>query len=279
MEYYTGEQAFRDPAIMDRIHKCGQEILDVFVGICEEHELKYYLAGGSLLGAVRHKGPIPWDDDIDVYMPRADFDAFKKLMLERPESETYHIQCLENEPTFAHFNVHFNKSGTLYKTEIAAEKKRRYMELWIDVFPLDECRGDMTTVWGRLIGKYLMSFKYELTIRAKLIRKAPSLRHRAAQLLFKPLSDDRLWRLTDRLMRRDNGKRCDHYANWTGRCPFPANIMPKSWFEPACKLLYNGKYYWAPGEWDKVLTQRYGDYMQLPPEDQRITGFPIEIGL
>ena len=134
MEYFTGEQAAHDRQIMDRIHECGQEILDAFVEICTEHNLKYYLAGGSLLGAVRHKGPIPWDDDVDVYMPRADADAFKKLMLDRPDGEPYHIQCYENEPTFVHFNLHYNKRGTVYKTKVAIEKKRRYMELWLDVF-------------------------------------------------------------------------------------------------------------------------------------------------
>lgn len=278
MEYFTGEQAVRDPEIMDRIHECSQEILDVFVGICGEHKLKYYLAGGTLLGAVRHKGPIPWDDDIDVYMPRTDFDIFKKLMLERPEGETYHIQCYENEPTFVHFNIHFNKSGTLYKTKVAMEKKRRYMELWIDVFPLDECDG-MITIGQWLIGKYIMSFKRELEVRAKLTTKTPSFKHKVVQIMFKLMSDNQLWHFTDRLMRRNNGKQCDHYANWTGLCPFPANIMPKSWFEPACELQYNGKYYSAPREWDKVLTRRYGDYMQLPPEDKRIKCFPIEIGL
>lgn len=279
MEYFTGEQAAHDSEIMDRIHKCSQEILDVFVEICMEHNLKYYLAGGTLLGAVRHKGPIPWDDDIDVYMPRTDFDKFKKLMLERPEGETYHIQCFENESAFVHFNIHFNKSGTLFKTKVAIEKKRRYMELWIDVFPLDECRSKMSTIWGKLIGKYIMSFKSELKIRAKMTQKAPSFKHRVAQLLFKLMSNDQLWHFTDRLMRRDTGKPCDYYANWTGLCPFPANIMPKSWFEPACELLYSGKYYSAPREWDKVLSQRYGDYMQLPPEDKRTGHVPIEIGL
>ena len=84
--------------LMEQIHACGQEILDEFVSICEENNFKYYLYYGTLLGAVRHKGPIPWDDDVDVVMPREDYDAFKKLMLARPEGGLYHIQCYENDP-------------------------------------------------------------------------------------------------------------------------------------------------------------------------------------
>ena len=69
--------------VMRDIHKCTQEILDVFVKVCEENNLRYYLIYGTLLGAVRHKGPIPWDDDLDVCMPREDFEKFKRIMLER----------------------------------------------------------------------------------------------------------------------------------------------------------------------------------------------------
>lgn len=278
MKIYTGAEAMNTPEIMDKIHRCSQEILDAFVAICEQNGLRYYLAGGTLLGAVRHKGPIPWDDDIDVYMPRADMDAFKKLMLARPEGEPYHIQCYENEPTFAHHCLHFNKTGTVYRTGAAIESKRRYMELWIDIFPLDDCRG-AATMWDRLIGRYIISFKLELEVRAGLTKRPPSARHRIAQAPFKLVPDDRLWVLADRLMRRDNGRECGQYANWTGLCPFPDNIMPKSWFEPACKLLYNGKYYAAPRDWDKVLTQRYGDYMRLPPENERVGHLPVEIGI
>lgn len=212
MELYSGAEAIHSPEIMDRIHRCSQEILDAFVEICEENNLTYYLAAGTLLGAVRHKGPIPWDDDADVYMPRADADRFKRLMLERPEGEAYHIQCYENEPTFAHFNLHFNKRDTVYKTEVAMRKKRHYMEMWIDIFPLDDCRG-IKTDWDKLIGRYITSFKHELEVREKLTLNAPTLKHRAAQSIFKWMSNDRLWKLTDRLMRRDNDKECENYVS------------------------------------------------------------------
>lgn len=275
MEYYTGEEMVNSPEIMERVHECSQGILDEFVKICEENGLRYYLAAGTLLGAIRHKGPIPWDDDIDVYMPRTDADTFKKLMLERADNGAYHVHCYENEPTFAHFYFHFNKRGTLYKTKVTMEKKRRYMELWIDIFPLDDCRG-MRIGWDKLIERFILSFKDELEMRENLTRKKPSFKHKVAQMVFKLMSNDQIWSLTDWLMRKDNRKKCDYFVSWTGKYPFP---MPKSWFEPACKLLYNGKYYSAPCEWDKILRQRYGDYMLLPPEDKRIGHRPIEIGL
>ena len=103
------------PEILDKIHACGQEILDEFVRICEENHLKYYLIAGTLLGAVRHKGPIPWDDDVDVCMPREDFEKFKKIMLARPEGELYHIHCHENDPCYPQRICRVMKRGTVYK--------------------------------------------------------------------------------------------------------------------------------------------------------------------
>lgn len=261
--------------ILDQIHRCDQEILDAFVEICRENGFRYYLAGGTLLGAVRHKGPIPWDDDVDIYMPRADADAFKALMLSRPEGELYHIQCFENEPTFCHFNIHFNKRGTVYKTEVTLEQKRRYMELWIDIFPLDECRG-MDGIWKRLIGRFIIFLKNEIKYRGVGVGTMYPLKQ-LCRLFLMPFSDERLRSWMDRLMRKDRGRQCDYYANWTGLCPFPNNVMPKSWFEPACELPYMGKKYRAPGEWDRVLTARYGNYMQLPSESERRWHYPLEV--
>lgn len=74
--YLTKEQ-------LKKVQMIGQELLDEFVRVCEDNRLKYYLSCGTLLGAVRHKGFIPWDDDVDVEMPREDFEKFKKIMLER----------------------------------------------------------------------------------------------------------------------------------------------------------------------------------------------------
>ena len=97
---------------IEKIHACGQEVLDAFVQICEQNNLRYYIIAGTLLGAVRHKGPIPWDDDVDVCMPRKDFEKFKKIMLARPEGELYHIHCRENDSNYPQIMVHLMKKGT-----------------------------------------------------------------------------------------------------------------------------------------------------------------------
>lgn len=260
--------------IMKQIHNCTQEILDYFVKLCQENKLKYYLAGGTLLGAVRHKGPIPWDDDIDIYMPRDDMEKLKKILLENKE-EKYHIHYFENEPTFKHFHLQINKTGTVYKTESSIEVKRKYSEIWIDIFPLDDSPR-INSIKDKIFGNFIIFLKdgWENKIE-KMHNK--SLKRKIAYIFFLFLPDRFIKYYGEKCMCKNNGKGYDYYANWTGKCPFPNNIMPKNWFEPAVELAYSGKYYKAPYQWDKVLTMRYGNYMELPPENERMGHRPIEV--
>ena len=137
MERDTKNNISITPEIMDKIHKNGQEILDAVVRVCEENGLRYYLCYGTLIGAVRHHGPIPWDDDIDIVMPREDADTLKRIMLARPDGELYHIHCYENDPHYPYFTPRMNKRGTIYSLENVSDVDMRYTELWVDIFPLD----------------------------------------------------------------------------------------------------------------------------------------------
>ena len=82
MKTQQAQTASLTPEMLEAAHRTGEELLDVFVRICGDNDLRYYLAYGTLLGAARHKGPIPWDDDVDVVMPRRDYERFKSIMLD-----------------------------------------------------------------------------------------------------------------------------------------------------------------------------------------------------
>ncbi len=106
------------------------------VEICNEHGLKYYLIGGTLLGAVRHKGFIPWDDDIDIVMPRQDYEQFRAIV-EREHGDQYHLQTPQNEPGYPEDVYKFRKKGTVYESLRARRFKIKCTGIWVDIFPLD----------------------------------------------------------------------------------------------------------------------------------------------
>ena len=112
-----------------------KKILDYFVKFCEENNLTYYLAYGTLIGAVRHKGFIPWDDDIDVHMPADDYIKFLKLFKEKNKNDDYFLQTIETEK---YYHATFAKIRKNHSCMV--EKEWSYMKIHkginIDIFPL-----------------------------------------------------------------------------------------------------------------------------------------------
>lgn len=269
------DSQFSDEA-MRKLHQCMQEILDVFVGICEENNLRYYLIYGTLLGAIRHKGPIPWDDDVDVCMPREDYEKFKKIMLERPEGETFHIHCFENDPNYVLLLLKLLKAGTVYKVEGHVKLGMKFNEIWIDVFPLDDSPG-YSFLRAKLMGMIIKWMKIFTRTRALKTTEDIKFKRKLAWIALKPIPPGFMYKITERLAKTGNQKGYDYFVSWGDKYTPDRQIMPKAWFREPVKVLYSGKYYDAPCEWDKVLTHLYGDYMKLPPEKERIGHDPIEL--
>ena len=120
-----------------RLQLTEKEILDEIVRICEANQLSYYLIGGTLLGAVRHKGFIPWDDDLDIVMPRTDYDQFCKLCINGALREEYYLHSIETDPEYWLIFAKVRKNNTLFN-----EKNIACIEapkgIYVDIFPLDE---------------------------------------------------------------------------------------------------------------------------------------------
>ena len=251
------------PEIMDKIHQCGQEILDAFVQICKENNLRYYLIAGTLLGAVRHKGPIPWDDDIDVCMPRADMERFKEIMLARPEGETYHIHCFENDHNYAAFTIKLKKRGTVYESQGLIDRGLNHLELWLDIFPLDEAPGKISIKY-RILGARIALMKRLISNKTFVNTERQSMKCKLMHLFLNKFSIYRLRTHAEKLMDKYNNKQCSNYVSWASHYNFLKQTMPKNWYEPATKVMYNRKHYCAPCKWDKILTKLYGDYMKPP---------------
>lgn len=251
------EQAERDVYGLGDVHRLELEILLEFQRVCTAHGLSFYLTGGSLLGAARHHGFIPWDDDIDVAMPRADYERFAQLCAGQALSPGYCYQNARVTPGFPHFFAKLRKQGP-------------DADGYIDIFPLDKCpdRDGLailffkgvevvnTAVFTRLDQEFVCGYtKWYMRFLWRLLRRLPT---------------GVLFALRDGLRRlfglAASGKLI---CNVGGMYGFPGEVCRIEWFSQRAELEFEGHRFPVPCGWHEMLTNMYGDYMTLPPEAER----------
>lgn len=234
--------------------------------VCRENGLRYYLTGGSLLGAVRHHGFIPWDDDADVAMPRADFDRFAALCGRenalRPE---YYLQTVQTDSTYPHCFAKLRQGPARpYAAQAGSQ------EGFIDIFPLDLCpdgNGPAALYFAvlRLLNNAIL-YHTEENYQAGYKKRYMELLCRVVRHLPKSwLIGLRTWarRIFDRL---SSGRRV---CNVGGIYGFPGEVCDAAWFAEPAELIFEGHRFSVPAGWDAMLTNMFGDYMTPPPEEQR----------
>jgi len=246
------------------------EILNELAAICAKHQLKYYLTAGTLLGAVRHQGFVPWDDDIDVVMPRCDFDKLKKICRQELSKDYfYQDRCTDKNYPFYFAKLRKNN------TEVCEENLlnvQMHKGIYIDIFPLDKCPK------GKVLGK--LFFKViELFYCAIMARVNNSFvcgyKKKYMRFLFSILRClpkkilDILRELVRILFGTFSASGC--LCTVGGSHGYPRETYQLEWFAESVVLEFEGRQYPAPVGWHELLTNMYGDYMQ-PPDELEKTG-------
>lgn len=240
------------------------ELLRTFKELCEAHRLQYYLAGGTLLGAVRHQGFIPWDDDIDVSMPLDDYLKFLALSDKLPEH--VEAQSAENDPRYPFVFLKLCDTSHPFHTGCPNEPKGVY----IDVFPLIPSKklSRETRLRFEVINviSYVLQVKLDWT--AFIPYKLPQARF--GFWLLDHFSPERLKRLRRKQIARiyDPNSR-ETLCSPGGAYKADKEFFPAEWYTETVELTFEGEHFSAPIDWQAYLSRNYGDYMELPPPEER----------
>lgn len=261
---------------LEQLHKTEVEILDEIVRICEKHGLKYYLIGGTLLGAVRHNGFIPWDDDLDIVMPRFDYDKFRELCKSELD-EKYYLHDIDSDNKYWLIFAKIRKKNTIFDEKNICTIDDAPKGIYVDIFPLDNAPCENSRK-QRFLTRRIKALSTVIYIKRKLNVKF-SLKSRLFSLLYVPFSIKALTNRQLKLMTKYNSDdSCEYYINYGSNYNTVKQTILKSKYEPSSKVSFEGKTYNTLGDPHHFLARIYGDnYMELPPVEKRITHKPERV--
>lgn len=256
-----------------RVQEVQLELFKVFMDFCEKHNLRYFVAGGALIGVLRHKGYIPWDEDIDVSMPRKDYDKFVSLQDQFPKG--YGLTDYRNNP-----NWHFNFSQFIdEESEIIIHMNElpQKSNVWIDVFPEDGLPSNGFRRWLHM--KHILMYRYMIqaaNLKTQVKTTLPGrpwhekivLRFLHYVPLGKLINTNKTLEKMATSLRKYDYDDCEWVGSLLGRYR-DREIVPKSYWGHGQLLPFENLMVMCPEQADKLMTHIYGNYMQLPPENKR----------
>ena len=242
-----------------------QELLKMmknFHQVCEANNLKYYLLGGSALGAIRHKGFIPWDDDMDVGMPRYFYDEFcKKAQTILPPYLEIRYYKNTNKSPF-HFVKLINKNTTLIENSYT-----NYVEgVYIDVFPLDNMKPN--DVFENIRYK-LIKISHSFVMKHASTKKQITIKSKIFTPLAKILPLKVLHSFLEYLMTKNTDEKSSAFCNFLGSWGLRELVSKSVFGEPVLYKFEDSEFY-GPKNSHAYLTSLYGNYMQPPPKKDQV---------
>lgn len=258
---------------LQRLKQVELGILDEFLRICNANNIKYFLVGGTLLGAVRHGGFIPWDDDIDISMIRSEYDRFIEACKTQLSSE-YALQCFDTEANCGLVFAKIRKNGTVmsedYSSHIAMNQG-----IWIDVFVYDavpaglKARQRHLRKVSFLKNLYIVKCGYKMPPGKSVVFKCV---YFAAKAIAAPLTLDSIISKLKSAFYKYADDPTAKYFPFGGAYAAEKELQDLDYLNNLSPIEFEGRRclsFANPGEY---LSRLYGDYMKLPPVEKRVAG-------
>lgn len=245
--------------------------------ICDENGLKYYLIGGTLLGAIRHNGFIPWDDDIDIVMYRKDLRALEKIISDNYRDEFF-VQNQNTDPHYVRYITKIRLNGTRQEEAINA-KMDMHKGIYIDIFPLDyvvKNNGVFMILRGKLL-RSLFAIKTIKHVKSKNDSKWKRFTINILKPIFILFPDKLINFLFDWVCGRENEKSCKYTANFSSHFGWKKQTYLNEIYGEGKTVRFEDEFFRVPDMPEIILNSIYGtNYMELPPEEARNSGHSLD---
>ncbi len=261
---------------LKRLQQAQLMIMDEIHRVCEKHQIAYYMIGGTLLGAVRHEGFIPWDIDIDIAMTRADYTRFKEVCEDELQEPFCYCDHLTDHD-FNHPHALICLKGTKMRQRFShLNPQIPAQPIYLDIFPLDDVPTSMRAQqkqakklrWLKKLKRLRVGYLFSRTpikvLAKKLVR---------GLLFWAPV--DKINAVEQKTMQKFSGSESGMLCSMASHYSYAKQCMPKEKYGTPVLLQFEDRAYYAPQEYIWYLERIYGDYMKIPPKEEQENNLAI----
>lgn len=238
--------------------------------ICDKNNIKYFLIAGTLLGAVRHKGFIPWDDDLDIGMCREEYNKFINIASIELDSK-YYLQTWDKEEQYGLPFAKIRLNGSKY-IEYNSKNVDIHQGIFIDIFPFDNIPDNNLLRTIQNVKTYIL--KRIILIRCNYVlwndnQKIKKVIYKILETCVKIIQTEKVKKILEKEMNKYNNQKTDKMVAFGGAYGYKKESIKKSWYNELSHIEFEDYKFYAFKQKEEYLEYLYGDYMKLPPENER----------
>ena len=248
-------------------------ILEQVALICDENELRYFLMYGTLIGAVRHSGFIPWDDDVDIMMPRQDYEKLKKILKRDNEVAENSLKYFDSESKLYPYMI-ARVCDTRYAIDVTNEKDYGG-GTFVDIYPYDSMANNwFLREWMGMFAGIFSSMYFQSTRMRFTSKNTEKSIFVAKCILFhfsRMIGKDRIRTILNYISRfeKDESSKYVGCLCWM-TSSYRRNILPRRWVKDVIKVDFEGRKFCVPLHHDDLLRHYYGDYLTVPKSNDQV---------